>query len=95
MNIGILREYTHFVFKQNVTRSVDVQHSAKQFAEKLNQLLDDMDVPNGIRERSVIFSKMLNIPKQQGWALLEGQIIPDQDLLSKIAAELDASRLVI
>lgn len=72
-----------------------MQHSAKQFAEKLNQLLDDMDVPSGIRERSVIFSKMLNIPKQQGWAILEGQIIPDQDLLTKIAAELDASRLVI
>lgn len=66
-----------------------MQQTAKQFAEKLNQILDDLGLPNNTRERSVIFSKMVNIPKQQAWALLEGQIIPDKDLLQTIATELD------
>lgn len=66
-----------------------MQQNAKQFGEQLNKALDELNVPINIRERSVILSKMVHIPKQQAWGLLEGQIFPDNDLLSSIAAELE------
>jgi len=66
-----------------------VQPSAKYFAGQLNKHLDEMDVPVPIRERAVILSKMLDIPKQLAWSLLEGQQLPDHDLLEKIAAEFE------
>ncbi len=65
------------------------QQSAKRFAEALNRGLDEIGAPIHIRERSVILSKMLHIPKQQAWALLEGHIFPDNDLLQQIASELE------
>ena len=66
-----------------------MQPSAKYFAGQLNKHLDEMDVPVPIRERAVILSKMLDIPKQLAWSLLEGQQLPDHDLLEKIAAEFE------
>lgn len=63
--------------------------SAKHFAEKLNKCLDDMDAPKQVRERSVVLSKMLDISKHQAWSLLEGHIIPNQELLQQIADEFD------
>lgn len=64
-------------------------HSAKHFAEKLNNCLDDMGVPSQVRERATVLSKMLNIPKQQAWSLLEGHQIPDHELLNSIASEFE------
>ena len=66
-----------------------MQQSAKKFAEVLNKHLDELNAPINIRERSIILSKMLYIPKQQAWALLEGHIFPDDDLLQKITTELE------
>lgn len=66
-----------------------MQHRAKHFAEKLNHCLDDMGAPNQARERATVLSKMLNIPKQQAWSLIEGHQIPDQDLLHIIASEFE------
>lgn len=66
-----------------------MQQIAKQFAEHLNKTLDDLDIPTNNRERSVILSKMLDIPKQQAWSLLEGHLVPDDSLLQKIATELE------
>ena len=63
--------------------------SAKHFAEKLNQCLDDMGAPNHIRERSTILSKMLNISKHEAWGLLEGHQMPDTELLRMIATEFE------
>lgn len=65
------------------------QQSTKQFAEQLNKSLDELGVPIHIKERSAILSKMLHIPRQQAWSLLEGHIFPDENLLQKIAAELE------
>lgn len=65
--------------------------NTKLVAAKLNQCLDELDAPNNSRERSIILSKILNIPKQQAWGLLEGQIYPDDDLLEMIASELEVS----
>jgi hypothetical protein len=55
----------------------------------LNKSLDELEVPNQIRERAVILSKILDIPKQLAWNLLEGTQLPDDDLLSRITSELE------
>lgn len=66
-----------------------VPQSAKQFADRLNKGLDELDVPAVVRERVTILSKMLQIPKQQAWNLLEGYQLPDEQLLQQIANELE------
>lgn len=63
--------------------------SAKDFAKKLNSCLDSIDAPVGIRERAAILSKMLEIPKQQAWSLIEGQAAPNEELLKKIVTEFE------
>lgn len=63
--------------------------SAKHFAERLNHCLDDMGVPAQVRDRATVLSKMLNIPKQQAWSLLEGHQIPDHELMQLIATEFE------
>ncbi len=68
-----------------------MQQSAKHFAEQLNKALDDLQMPTEVRERAVILSKMLHIPKQQAWGFLEGHTLPDDALLQKIATELEVS----
>lgn len=66
-----------------------VPQSIKHFAERLNSCLDDMGAPGPIKERAVVLGKMLNIPRQQAWALLEGHQIPDRDFLLEIANEFE------
>lgn len=63
--------------------------STRYFAERLNHCLDDLDAPASIRERAVILCKMLAIPRQQAWSLLEGHQVPDQHLLNQIASEFE------
>lgn len=66
-----------------------MKHNIKSFAQELNKSMDEMEAPANIRERAVILSKILQIPKQQAWGLLEGQIFPDEELLQRIANELE------
>ena len=66
-----------------------VPQSAKEFANRLNKSLDELDVPATSRERTSILSKMLQITKQQAWSLLEGHQVPDKELLQQIANELE------
>jgi len=66
-----------------------VQQTAKHFSDQLNKSLDDLGLPQNSRERANALSKMLDIPKQQAWSLLEGHVLPDQDLLQRVASELD------
>jgi hypothetical protein len=66
-----------------------MQKNAKDFSEQLNKCLDDLGMPAGIRERAIILGKMLNIPKQQLWGLLEGHLIPDETIVQQIANELE------
>lgn len=63
--------------------------SAKHFAERLNSCLDDTGAPLHMRERAVILSKLLDIPKQQAFSFLEGHQLPDQDVLHRIATEFE------
>lgn len=62
--------------------------SAKHFAEQLNKSLDELGVPNS-KERPAIFSKMLDIPRQLAWNLIEGYSLPDPELFEKIVNELE------
>jgi len=66
-----------------------VQQNAKQLAVQINKSLNDLGVPINSRERALILSKMLDIPKQQAWGLLEGHALPDDILMRKIATELE------
>lgn len=63
--------------------------SAKYFSERLNNCLDEMGAPAQERERAAVLSKILDIPKQQAWSLLEGYQVPSQELITKIANEFD------
>lgn len=64
-------------------------HSAKHFAERLNQCLSETGAPQSVRERTSILNRVLDISKHQAWNLLEGQQFPDPDLLQKIAEEFE------
>jgi hypothetical protein len=70
-----------------------VQHLGKHFSERLNKILDELDMPTPVRERALLLSKMLDIPKQQAWSLLDGHMVPDADLLERIATELEVEPL--
>lgn len=63
--------------------------TAKQFSERLNSCLDDTGAPANTRERAVILSKVLDIPKQQAFSLLEGHQLPDLEMLQLIANEFE------
>ncbi len=62
---------------------------SKHFAERLNKCLDEVGAPTGPRGRSAILSKLLQIPRQQAWLLLEGHQLPDEVLLGQIAQEFE------
>ncbi len=62
---------------------------SKHFAQRLNKCLDELGVPSDVRGRSAILSKMLQIPRQQAWMLLEGHQIPNEALLNQIAQEFE------
>lgn len=66
-----------------------MSYNAKDFAEKINKCLDESDAPAPVRERASILSKMLDIPKQQAWSMLEGQVVPEHSLLQRIAVEFE------
>lgn len=70
-------------------RRTIVQQGAKHFAERLNKCMDDIGAPTQLRERAVVLSKLLGVPKQQAWSLLGGHQVPDQALLEKIAKEFE------
>ncbi len=57
--------------------------------DQINKSLDEFGVPTNEKERIAIFSKMLNISKQQAWNILEGYLIPKNELLDKIIIELE------
>ena len=64
-------------------------YTPKQFAEKLNQCLDENDAPHQVRERANVLSKMVDIPKHHARSLVEGQQLPDDELAAKLCNEFD------
>lgn len=61
----------------------------KFFAQRLNTCLDEVDAPASPRERAAILAKMLDIPRQQAWSLVEGHQLPDENLIKQIADEFE------
>ena len=59
------------------------------FSERLNQELDNIDVPSREEERIDALSKMFHIPKFKAEALLHGIYLPDEQLLKDVAQELE------
>lgn len=66
-----------------------MQVNPKHFADRLNKCLDETGAPIQPRERAQVLSKMIDIPKQQAWSLLQGQQIPNDELIYKIANEFE------
>lgn len=66
-----------------------MQQGTKLFIERLNECLNETGAPASPRERAIILSKMLDIPKQQAWSLLEGHLLPDNHLLQRISQEFE------
>jgi hypothetical protein len=63
----------------------------KIFAERLNQALDSIEAPENTSERIHALSLLIKVPKFKAAALLNGEIIPDEMLLHKMAEEFDIS----
>lgn len=63
--------------------------NGKVFSERLNHCLNDTGAPPSVRERAAILSKMIDIPKQLAWSMLEGHLVPDSNMLQNIANEFE------
>lgn len=63
----------------------------KRFSERLNNELDNIDVPEATLERIDALAKLLKVPKFKAEALLKGMIGNDEVLLNSIAEELEVS----
>ena len=66
-----------------------MQLNGKIFSERLNHCLDDTDAPASVRERATILSKLIDIPRQLAWSLLDGHQIPDSNMIERIANEFE------
>lgn len=65
--------------------------SNKQFSERLNKELDSIGVPLLGSERIDVFARLMKLPKYKAESLLNGNIIPDVELLSLLATELEVN----
>ena len=83
---AVLPKYTQ---TKSMLRKTIVTLSPREFSKRLSQCLDDTGAPAHARERAIILSKLLDIPKHLAWSLLEGQQLPDKELLQKIASEFE------
>lgn len=66
-----------------------MHQGTKLFSERLNYCLDETGAPSSIRERAVILSKMIDIPKQAAFSMLDGHQTPSKDTIEKIATEFE------
>ncbi|OGV29914.1 MAG: hypothetical protein A3E88_02275 [Legionellales bacterium RIFCSPHIGHO2_12_FULL_35_11] len=63
----------------------------KVFSERLNHSLNEIGMPERIEERVATFSKIFKTPKFKSQEILNGNLIPDTELLQKLADELEVS----
>ena len=63
----------------------------KLFSERLNKELDAIDMPSREEERVESFAKMIKIPKFKAAAMLNGLTAPDEELLQRLAEELEVN----
>lgn len=65
--------------------------SNRLFVERLQSCLDEIGLPEQQLERLDAFAKLLSIPKFKAEAVLSGQILFDDPLISQLAEELEVS----
>jgi hypothetical protein len=63
----------------------------KQFADRLNKELDSIGVPFLTHERIEVFAKLLKVPRFKAESFLNGAAIPDPNLLTILADELEVN----
>ena len=63
----------------------------KQLSDRLNKELDNIGVPLLRSERIDVFSKLMKVPKFKAESILNGNIVPDTELLSLLAEELEVN----
>lgn len=63
----------------------------KVFAERLNQELDSIGLPQHEAERIEAFAKLIKAPRFKAEAILHGELIPNHEILTLIAQELEVS----
>ncbi|WP_367606327.1 hypothetical protein [Legionella sp. W05-934-2] len=61
----------------------------KLFAERLNQELDNMDVPTHHSERTAVLAKLIHVPRFKAQAYLDGIYLPDEQILLALCNELE------
>ncbi len=64
----------------------------KQFADRLNQELDKIDVPKPLDERIDAFSKLIHVPRFKAETILSGHIPSEPELIDRIVHELEVDR---
>ena len=65
--------------------------SNRQFSERLNKALDDIGVPERLDERIGILAKLIKVPRFKAEAILNGNMMIDESLLTLITEELDVN----
>ncbi len=65
--------------------------SNRVFSERLHKELDAIGVPERICERVEAFSKLIKIPRFKAEAILNGNLLPDEEHLTLLAIELEVS----
>lgn len=63
----------------------------KVFAERFNQELDKMEVPQPNDERIEAVAKLLKVPRFKAEAILNGHVPVEESLHEKIANELEVT----
>lgn len=65
--------------------------SNKQFAERLNQKLDEIGLPSLDSERIQALAKMLHLSRFKAESLVHGTVLPDHLLLQMLSKELEVN----
>jgi len=63
----------------------------KLFAEKLNEVLDDMGKPNNTDHRINALSELLGVSKSVAASYIRGFSFPDKDTFEKLHISLDVN----
>lgn len=65
--------------------------SNRVFSDRLNEGLDEIGMPQRTDERIETFSKFIKIPKFHAQAVLNGNEIPNEEVLSFLSDQLEVS----
>lgn len=65
--------------------------SNRQFAERLNAELDEIELPQPFEERVDALAKLLHVPRFKAQSMLSGTPPSEQSLLDLLAQELEVS----